>query len=1029
VSPPSPIQLPRLAEGASLPDAAVQWAAAGWRVHPCSPSTKKPLLARDKDPVTGEPIDGTGWGLKASADSDVVTGYWKRWPKAMIGVATGDDRVFVVDFDPRVDKDTGEIWTLEQLRADTEALIGCTLPQSVSSMTRSGGIHLWLRWPDDGGAPITNRGNLPDHVDVRGKGGFVIVPPSVMTGGAKEGGGRYRWLKGRAPGEIEIADAPAELVALVRGRRKDEGAGEAPRAPAGARQSDDDPQAEAQRKYAVTALDAICRRIRVPGAGRNDELNAGAFAAAQLVAAGAIDETIARASIEAAARDNPGRDGAAQIRATIDSGWNAGLAAPKDMSQVGARAGRGSPQRAPREDRRPRSREEGHGLPRNTPASRRAAAQRSTLPDGRQVEPPTAGEKVALVRRGGGWLRSRLNGLPPYDGSEGAREAGEKLAYSLGRKFAGGWIEPLVASLGRWALMERVGGTSLNALKVEKAVAEGQKNPAGVPTDWLVDLRCARFPLTDMGNAERFVARWADDFRFTTAKGWMGWDGRRWRLLDQEKDTTPAEVMAAVFATVRGIQDEARIVRESGTLDEGGLDMFIIAAKGKPSRLSREIETHGRSSEGSGRIGCIANLAKRWLTVSIEDFDTDPFAINCLNGTIRIERGDDGVARAVHHPHRREDLIAKLAPVVYWPGDTPSPSPLFTGLIEWAQPDPATRRYVQQWMGYSASGHVGAQILHFWYGLGGNGKSAVIDTCHAALGDYADTIGIETFLDQGIKKRGDAATPDLADLGGVRGLRTSEPRRGAKIDAALIKLVTGGEPMKVRALHKGFFPLRPQFKLTISGNHKLEIPDTDEGIWRRLKLVPWDQAITADAKDEDLVDKIKGLFPGVDGELDGVFAWLIDGLVDWRNHGFVESAVVREATTEFRQDSDPLARFLRLCTERTAGDRVQSSALHAVFCAWAKAAGETEWKQKGFTQAMKAKGFENKQSNGMFFLDLKLVKQVTDFVDEHGHVIALEGAGSGSGGEDGRPFAPPDDDYDDGFGDAGGARPSWRDRD
>jgi DNA primase len=69
-----------------------------------------------------------------------------------------------------------------------------------------------------------------------------------------------------------------------------------------------------------------------------------------------------------------------------------------------------------------------------------------------------------------------------------------------------------------------------------------------------------RFERTDMGNAERWHARFGQDYLYTTAKGWLGWDGRRYRVLNQEKDSTPAEVMASVFATVRAIQDEAHFV-------------------------------------------------------------------------------------------------------------------------------------------------------------------------------------------------------------------------------------------------------------------------------------------------------------------------------------------------------------------------------------------------------------------------------------------------------------------------------------
>jgi putative DNA primase/helicase len=1102
--------LPRLADGATLPAAAVAWAAAGWRVHPCSPYTKRPFLAADIDPETKKKIPSTGGVSKASADEARAATWWKKWPKALIGLATGDDRLFVVDFDPRVDEDTGEIWTLEQLKADTEAMMGCDLPISVTSMTQSGGVHLWLRWPDDGGDPIRNSGSLPKHVDVRGEGGYVIVPPSVMKSGA-----RYRWLKGKSPSDVEVADAPAELVALLRTKPAS-----APKASAADRPSfpraprpQSDAQFEVQRKYALSALDSICRDIRQPGGvgnfGRNDTLNAGAYAAAALVAAGALDEGMARASIEAAAQANPGRDDPAQIAATIDSGWNKGATNPKDMRDIGARAG-GPPRRPDwiRDDLSTAvaaADAAGHSSIPVTPAPpARSAGFSPTLPHGRDAKPPSSGEGVALLRRGMSWVTGRLAARERYDDTVQQRDAREKLAYSIGRRVAGALLPPTVASIAIAVLADdlggdgfdidtradQLGGASLHAVKVWEAAMAGLQRPAE-PGKWLADIRCAPLPMTDMGNAERFIARYGDDYRYTTAKGWMGWDGKRWHILDQENDVTPAVVMAAVFATVRAIQDESTAIHVSGlapretlpskvglarTLDHAGVDELLVRTPGgsllwiseepddedihktvlitrhadpveAEARLDKVIQVksngdvvllsdklsqHGRASEGSSRLSCIANLAKRWLTVQIEDFDTDPFAINCANGTVRLSRARDAAgiirAQAVLVPHNRADLISKLAPVDY---DPDAPAVIYDAMMEWAQPDPAMRRYLHQWGGYSTSGHVGEQKLQFWYGRGANGKSTVIDAWAGTIGDYAGTIQIDTFLDQGLKKRGDAATPDLARLGGVRMLRASEPERGAKLNEALVKAATGGEPMAVRALHKGFFDLRPQFKLTIGGNYKPDVPGTDEGIWRRIKLVPWDSFLTEAERDEDMPHKLKD-------EYSGILARLVSGLLDWMENGFIEPKAVTDATADYRDDSDPLARFLRMCVEVTGKeeDRVQSSVIHKVFCAWASAAGEYDWKNKRFTLEMKAKGFKNKASNGMQFLGLKLIKQVTDFVDVDGKVIQLGDDVTGDGGGDfsaldaasaargARDRAPDDDDYDNGFG-----RQPWQNED
>lgn len=541
-------------------------------------------------------------------------------------------------------------------------------------------------------------------------------------------------------------------------------------------------------------------------------------------------------------------------------------------------------------------------------------------------------------------------------------------------------------------------------------------------------LDLAQLPMTDLGNAERFQRRFGRQFRYTTAKGWLGWDGRRWCVLDQEDKVTPAAVQEAVFATVRAIQDESAALKDTGVFEETanptGLDRWMFPPK-DGELLSEKLRKHGRTSESAGKLACIPTLAKRWLTVPIEEFDTDPDVVNCLSGTVRFVK-TDGVWSAQLRPHDRADLLTRLAPVEFTP-DVEVLAPVYDAMMVWAQPDDDMRDYLHRWGGYSATGHIGEQKLQFWYGKGANGKSTVIDAWAYALGDYAGSIGIETFLDQGIKKRGDAASPDLARLGGVRMLRASEPERGARLNEALIKAATGGEPMAVRALHKGFFELKPQFKLTIGGNYRPDIPGTDEGIWRRVKLVPWDSYRAENERDDDLPNKLQR-------EAAGIFARMMAGAVRWYNDGLAEPEKVKAATQQYRDESDPLARFLRLCTAMSVDGRIQSSRLYEVFVAWCKAAGEKEWSTKGFAKAMQDKGFHKKASDGMQWLGLTLTREVSDFIDGEGRVRALpddmsleppSGAivatpvdrarAAASGQNDGLPSGNPDD-WRDGLG-------------
>lgn len=820
-------------------NAALSYAVRGWPVLPCSPQDKRPLVAADRD-TDGKAIKGTGGVKKASTDLEQIRAWWKRWPNAMIGVAMGDNGLFALDFDPRTDEFTGEEWTLDRLKRELEEQVGAPLPTSLSVRTPSGGVHVYLNQPATGDA-IRNRGNLPRHVDVRGEGGYVIVPPSVMHDGRS-----YRWL--RDDSEATIVDAPRALIAILQ-PRKGAKSGQPQLQVAGGTDTID--------HYAKTALDRECGSIRSAPAGkRQDALNRGAYSVAQLVAAGALPEVGARGAVVAAALANPGNDDQRSIEATIDSGWAAGLAVPRDLSQIGTKR-------------------------------TRSARLPATVNDNR-----------------------------PY--------------------------------------------------RDERHDAEALHG------------KLCRYPMTDLGNAERFAARYGERVRYVDKMGWVAYDGRRFVL-----DGAEALIGGWVHDTVRAIRSEAKLMRDSGRCDLGevdGLDELVeVKRDGTEVLLSDKLNAWARASESANRLACIAgivrNLSGAGLTIQPEQLDRNPFLVNVLNGTLELVHDLDAPepwAKLQLRPHDPSDLITRVMPVEYRPG---AECPIYDRFLTRVQPTDEMRRFLHQWGGLSLTGDVSEQKLVFHHGKGANGKSTLVDTWATIAGDYSGTVPIETFLDQGRKRKGSDASPDLAALVGVRMLRTSEPEKGAKLAEALIKLATGGEPIPVRRLMRDPFDLHPAFKMTISGNHRPSITGVDDGIWRRVFLVPWDVQIPDAEKDRQLVAKMKR-------EASGILNRLLSGLVDWRLHGLCAPASVQGATADYRQESDPLGRFLASCTAEAKGERVQSSKLYALFIAWARAAGEREWTQTGFSKAMADRGHRKVESHGMRWVDLTMTKSVDDFADE-----------------------------------------------
>lgn len=945
-------------------EAALDFARRGWPVFPCSPRNKRPLLSRDVD-ADGKPIKGSGGVSKATDDEEQIRAWWRKWPKAMIGVAVGRAGMVVIDVDPRrdlvtpemADPDTGEViaeavyeeWTLERHRQALEELIGGPMPVSLAVRTPSGGVHIYFLMPE--GKPIGNSGSLPDHIDVRGLGGYTIVPPSFCEGDEKNARGEYRWLRGQA--DTPIAALPEALADIM--RRPKVRNGDAPPAPPAL--GDDRPVFQvdlddAHRRYAMHALDAEVRELAgTPrGGGRHGGRNQGAYHAAfnlgQFVGAGALSEAVVRHTLLDVVR---GFDPAAyQTHATaIENGISNGIAKPRDLSAVGAQNVRGR-------------------------ASGRSASSSALSPDA----PPDEAYADDMER------------LAPAPDREGEDDP-----------FQSGTSRPAPAARGS-------GGRIAPA-----------KNEA-------LDRQCALYSTTDLGNAERFRTRHGWRFRFCNELGWFVWDDRRWELLSEEKDKIPGKVSLAVFDTVRSIRHEADLVEASGLKEDLAEDAtdeqrratlnFIVRWKGSgdnkvPIYYSDTLRDHAKSSEGSQRLGCIANLVKSFGDVAIraDAMDADRMAINVTNGTLRLTRDGkrqalvDGAWKPITigdrwglrlDPHRPEDLISKIAHVVF---DPTAKSPDYDGFLAVVQPDEKMRRFLHQWGGLSLTGDITEQKLAFYHGKGRNGKSTLVDAWSYIAGDYGGSVAIETFLDQGRGRKGGEATPDLARLPGIRFLRTSEPEKGAKLAEALIKLITGGELIDARHLNKGFFSFLPSFKVTISGNHKPKITGHDDGIWRRVMLVPWEVQIPKEDVDKALPDKLKV-------EASGIFNRLLEGLLDWREHGLVEPESVIAATAKYREQSDQLGRFLDECTKAVSGARSKSSTLFQLFTAWSKATGSAEWQTQGFSKAMEDRGFEKKTSNGVQWLDIEMIKTPDDYADAD--------AGSRSRRDHDDPGPYPDDD-------------------
>jgi len=230
------------------------------------------------------------------------------------------------------------------------------------------------------------------------------------------------------------------------------------------------------------------------------------------------------------------------------------------------------------------------------------------------------------------------------------------------------------------------------------------------------------------------------------------------------------------------------------------------------------------------------------------------------------------------------------------------------------------------------------------------------------LGDYAVAVSPDLIM---LRRHGGIPN-DVARLRGVRAALMNETSQGARFDEAKLKDLTGGDTLTARFLHQEFFDFHPTHRLLIRGNHKPTINGTDEGIWRRLRLVPFTVSIPPEEQDRDLLTKLEA-------ELPGILNWALAGCREWQAEGLKPPPIIAEAVRQYREESDTLGRFVGECCEVRKLGQVKSSTLFKRYQEFCEQAGERWIPSKDFPAEMQRRGFEWKRTKaGSMFHGIEL---------------------------------------------------------
>jgi putative DNA primase/helicase len=333
--------------------------------------------------------------------------------------------------------------------------------------------------------------------------------------------------------------------------------------------------------------------------------------------------------------------------------------------------------------------------------------------------------------------------------------------------------------------------------------------------------------------------------------------------------------------------------------------------------------------------------------------DQDPWLLNCPNGTLDLRTG-------TLRDHDRRDHITKITDADFQPDAT---CPRWDAFLEQVLPDPEVRAFLRRAAGYSLTGQTSEQVLFFMVGGGANGKTTFLRALQDTLGgDFA----IQAPSDLLLATTNRSHPTEIAGLRGVRVAVCTEVGFDRAFDEVRVKQLTGGDILVARRMREDFTEFEPTHKLWIAANHRPSVRGTDEAIWRRILVVPFDEFIPEPDRDRGLPEALRV-------ERAGILAWMVRGCMEWQENGLQPPALVREAGHTYRTDMDAVARFIdeRVGLER--GARTAASDMFAAYQQWSEDVGEAPVSQKRFGTSLTERGFKKQKGGTVVYLNTRLM--------------------------------------------------------
>lgn len=437
----------------------------------------------------------------------------------------------------------------------------------------------------------------------------------------------------------------------------------------------------------------------------------------------------------------------------------------------------------------------------------------------------------------------------------------------------------------------------------------------------------------DTGNADRFIDRYGNLYKFSyVEKKFYIYDGTKWTLDDR------GSIRKLIDEMIESMKKE-KVVHNEDVTEEEAKEFFQKFYK----------KTRGTQSKKN-----ITDELKHRRPVTPDSFDKDNMLLNVANGYI------DLTSRELYK-HDINKMFSQIANTDY--SEKMQPSVWLDFLNDIFAGDKEVIRYIQKALGYSLTGSTREQVMFILHGKGRNGKSIFVETIAEILGDYSNNMQAKSLM----VKKNDNVNTDIARLSKARFVTSSEPNEGFRFDEGLIKQITGGDKVTARFLYAEEFEYTPKFKIWVSTNHKPIIRGTDDGIWRRLVLIPFEVQIPEEKVDKDLKYKLLREAPAI-------LNWMTEGAYMWMREGLEMPEKLREAGNKYRNEMDTLGQFIEDKCNVNPDYSVKVSELYSEYQKWSEENLTTNkvLGLKSFSQKMEERFIKEKRRDANYFVGIEL---------------------------------------------------------